>query len=101
MFEDAQDIAGFFSDFAIDVTLFPGMGNQKTIPGIFDAESIGITLAGGLEVTESQPQLTVLDRDVVELTQGALLKVANRNYTVADLRPDGTGITLIRLNNRS
>ena len=57
MFEDAQDIAGFFSDFAIDVTLFPGMGNQKTIPGIFDAESIGITLAGGLEVTESQPQL--------------------------------------------
>jgi hypothetical protein len=101
MFESSGDQAGYLTDFAIDVTLFPGTGNQKTIKGIFDAESIGITLAGGLEVTESQPQLTVLDRDVAELTQGALLKVANRNYTVADLRPDGTGITLIRLNNRS
>ena len=101
MFESGGDLAAFFTDFATIVTLFPGAANQTTISAIFDASSIGITLSDGLEITESQPQLTARDTDITGLVQGSALQVNNKNYTVSDIRPDGTGVSIVRLNNRS
>lgn len=83
-------------EFGIAVTLFPNTSNSRVISAIFDAEHIEID-NGISVVSDAEPLVTVQTSDVTDVTQNAILAIDGVNYTVADIRPDGTGITVLRL----
>ena len=82
-------------------------GTNVTVPGspvtvvrgIFDDAHFevdnGITI-----VSTSEPQLHVRTSDVTgspSVLQGATVIISGDSYTVTDIQPDGTGMTLLRL----
>ena len=77
----------FFADFGVSATL---AGN--TVTGIFDdayGESFGGMVAG------SGPMFRLPSS--IAVTSGDALVHASTTYTVVGIEPDGTGLTLLRL----
>jgi len=83
-----EDLAPYFAAFGQDCTIAGG-----TIVGIFDSQydrALGI-------VDSSTPVLTIKTSDWSSVSRGASVTVASVAYTVTGIEPDGTGITLLRL----
>lgn len=77
----------FFDDFGVDATL-----NGVTVRGIFDdayGESFGGLVAG------SGPMFRLPTS--VPVTDGQTLIHGSKQYTVVGIEPDGTGLTVLRL----
>lgn len=83
-----DDTAAFFTDFAIDATVA-----GVPVRGIFDAAYADVL---GL-VAGSTPVLTCASRDVTEAAVGASVTINATVYTVAEVHPDGTGMTRLLL----
>lgn len=78
--------AAFFADFGADATL-----NGAPVRGIFDnayGESFGL-------VASSSPVFRLPSS--IAVATGQTLVIAATTYTVAGIEPDGTGLTLLRL----
>lgn len=84
-----EDIRLFFSpaDFAEPVTV-----GGAPLNAIFDAD-----FGAALGVAGTGPQLTCSSVDVVAVQTGAAVTVRAQPYTVVGIEPDGTGITVLRL----
>ena len=83
----ASDIALMFKDFGVAATV-----KGTAVTGIFDAaytEEFGMAGTG--------PVLRIASADVPTVAQGDAVAVGSANYTVAAVEPDGTGVTLLRL----
>lgn len=81
-----EDFAAFFDDFGVPATL-----NGANVRGIFDnayGESFGL-------VASSSPVFRLPSS--IAVTTGQTLVIAATTYTVASVEPDGTGITVLRL----
>jgi hypothetical protein len=79
--------AAFFNEFAVEVTLA-----GQPVRGIFDdayGESFGGMIAG------SGPMFRLPSS--VAVTSGASMVHGSATYTVVGIEPDGTGISLLRL----
>ena len=81
------DNAAFFTDFAIDLTV-----NGAAVRGVFDNP---YAAAFGGMVNGSGPQVFVPSETAV--TRGNPVVIGVKTYTVVGVEPDGTGITLLRL----
>lgn len=68
----------------------------NAVDGIFDNEYVAVDL-DGVEVESLGPVLQCATSDVPGVAQGDAVIVNAVNYTVAEVRPDGTGMTLLRL----
>jgi hypothetical protein len=82
-----EDTRPFFSDFAVEVTL-----GGVSVRGIFDdayGESFGGMVAGSGPMFRLPSSVTV--------TSGDALVHGSATYTVVGIEPDGTGLTLLRL----
>ncbi len=77
----------FFSDFAVDVTI-----GGTAARGIFD-NAHGLAF-GGL-IDGSGPMLRISSH--VDVAQGDAVVIGPASFTVATIEPDGTGLTLLRL----
>lgn len=94
--EDADDLAGFFDadDFAVTATLTGG----GTVEGIFDAEYYAaLDGIAGVAVESSQPAFTAPTSDLSGVGQGDTLTIDGATYEVVEVKPDGTGVTTLRL----
>lgn len=83
-----EDLSLFFADFGVSATV----GGVACV-GIFDnvyAQSLGFT-AG------TSPTLIVKAADVPAVAQNTAVVVPAGSFTVTDVEPDGTGLTLLRL----
>jgi len=70
----------------------PATVKGTAVTGIFDAaytEEFGMAGTG--------PVLRIASADVPTVAQGDAVAVGSANYTVAAVEPDGTGVTLLRL----
>ena len=79
--------AAFFADFGVDATL-----NGANVRGIFDnayGESFSGLISGAIPVFRLLSSVAV--------TSGQTLVIATTTYTVVGVEPDGTGLTLLRL----
>lgn len=79
--------SAYFADFGVDATL-----NGVTVRGIFDdayGEAFGGLVAG------SGPMFRLLSS--VPVSRGAALVHGASTYTVVGIEPDGTGISVLRL----
>lgn len=88
---DAADIAMFFDEDMPGYAL-ASIGGAE-IPGLFRspyAESFG--LAAG-----SAPVFRCASADVASVAQDAAATINGTAYTVAEIKPDGTGMTLLIL----
>jgi hypothetical protein len=81
------DNAAFFTDFAIDLTV-----DGVAVRGVFDNP---YAAAFGGMVGGSGPQVFVPSETVV--SRGSAVVIGAKTYTVTGIEPDGTGITLLRL----
>jgi hypothetical protein len=85
-----EDLSPFFStdDFAVSATL-----NGVAVTGIFDA---GYLEAFG-EVEGRQPAFTLPTASASAAAHGQSLVIGVTTYKVRGVEPDGTGVTLLRL----
>jgi hypothetical protein len=86
-----EDFAPFFNtaDFAVDATL-----GGVAVEGIFDAdylEPLGNVVEG------SGPVFTLATADATGAVHGTTLVIGATTYKVRGIEPDGTGVTLLRL----
>lgn len=87
----AEDLRPFFADFGVDALL-----DGVPVRGIFDAghELAGV---GALGMAASLPRLTLPTASVPAGVVGAALVLGTATYTVVEHRPDGTGVSELRL----
>lgn len=82
----AEDLTPFFTDFALPATV-----GGVAVLGIFDnGYGVGLGIVAG-----SAPLLTV--EATVTTTIGAAVSVAGGSYTIAEIKPDGSGLKLLVL----
>ena len=83
------DIAACLADFGETITTDLG-----TFTAIFDRDYIGV---GEVEVESSGPAITCASTDVTDLVAGTQIEHNGIRYVVRAVQPDGTGITVLRL----
>lgn len=91
--ESDADRAAFFADFGEDDTITVD-GNP--VNAQFDNVYVEVGL-DGVTVESVGPVLLCRTIDVSAVVQGDAAVVNSVNYTVAEVQPDGTGMTLLRL----
>lgn len=88
----AETFSGYFADFGVNATI-----GAATVRGIFDAAySEGFGMVGG-----SQPVFRCATAEVSSVVEGTDITINSVAYTARAVEPDGTGITLIRLEKAS
>lgn len=83
----SEDLSSFFVDFCVTVTV-----GGVSVRGIFDnafIQALGISGTG--------PVLIVKTASVPSVAQGDAVVISEVNYTVAEIKPDGSGITVLEL----
>ena len=87
-----DDIPALLTDFGVVATLASG----RSVSGIFDSDYIGV---GDIAVESSGPAFTLSSADATahEIAIGTAIQVGSADYVVRSVQPDGTGITLLRL----
>lgn len=83
----SEDLSSFFVDFGVTVTV-----GGVSVRGIFDnafIQALGISGTG--------PVLIVKTASVPSVAQGDAVVISAVNYTVAEIKPDGSGITVLEL----
>jgi len=84
-----EDFTPFLNadEFAVDATV-----GGVALRGIFDA-----AYADALGMGGTSPALLIATADAPAAAQGAAVVIGATSYTVANPEPDGTGMTLLRL----
>ena len=88
-----EDFSAFLDtdEFATAVTV-----DGNAVNAIFDNDYVAVDL-DGVTLESLGPVLLCATADVSAAVQGTAAVVNAVNYTVAEVRPDGTGMTLLRL----
>lgn len=109
MVEDDALRAVFFDpdDFGAEVTIKPNGADEFTIMGIFDARPVvnpfalkqaQVGFKDGMSNTGNSPQLRCRTSDVVAVKAGrTLVNAQGCDYSVWDVVPDGTGMSILIL----
>lgn len=75
-----------------------GGGAPAAITGIFDAAAEAIELNMGVAIASVAPQVVVRTSDLANGgRQGDTFVIEGNTYKAADVSPDGTGFTTVRL----
>ena len=85
-----EDLSVLMTDFGTTVTA----GDRCTFTAIFDSEYVGV---GDVEIESSGPALTCRTSDVADRAHGDVLTIDSVGYVIRGIQPDGTGVTLLRL----
>lgn len=99
--ESDADRAAFLGDFNDQATYTPSGGSPATISGIFDNGFAAGSEASGLGVASSRPQWHCRAADVAADPVGGALAFNSVTYTIVEAEPDGTGMTMLFLEDQS
>ena len=97
--ETAADRAIFVSadDFGVAASYTPAGGSASTVNGIFDNEYFATDAGGEVAFALQQPMFHCRTADVPSAAEGDAIRVSGVDYTVRNVRPDGTGMTMLML----
>lgn len=97
--ETADDRAVFVSvdDFGVAATYTPAGGVASTVNGIFDNEYIAVEAGGEVAVALQEPRFHCRTADVASAAEGDAIVINAVNYTIRIVQPDGTGMTMLVL----
>lgn len=77
-----------------------GRPDGKPFHGIFD-EAFFDPEAGETVLDATQPRLTCATSDLVGITRKTVLTIKGQRYTVINIQPDGTGMSVVKLSLQS
>lgn len=93
-----NDISLFFTDFAVDAVYTPQGGPASTIKVIFNNEyNRVVDINGFAGIESSAPQAVCKTTDAANARHGDTLVINGTTYYIAEIMPDGTGITVLAL----
>ncbi len=97
--ESADDRAIFFSadDFGVTASYTPAGGAASSVKGIFDNEYFETDAGGEVAIALQQPMFHCRTADVSGVAEGDAIVINTVNYTIRNVRPDGTGLTMLIL----
>lgn len=102
--ESAADRLAFLNsdDFGVTATYIPAhQGTSASINGIFDNEYIEVSLEGDASVASRQPVFICRTADIEATSgggeEGDWLRIGSVDYKTREFKPDGTGMTVIVL----
>ena len=72
-------------------------GSTATVNGVFDEGYVVVDVGGQVQVANVAPQLQCATSDVSSADKGDAITVNSVAYTVAEVHPDGTGVTTLIL----
>lgn len=96
--ETSSDLDAFFDTdtHGVSVSYTPSGGSSSSINGILNNE-YQLVDAGEVGVEAQVPVLTVKTSDVSAVAHGDTFVISSTTYKAVNIRPDGTGITEIML----
>ena len=97
--ETATELAIFFDadDFGVAASYTPQGGSAVTINGIFDNEFFEVAAGGEVAVAMEQPRFACRTSDVSSAAEGDSITINSINYTIRVVQSDGTGVTVLVL----
>jgi hypothetical protein len=97
--ETATERAIFFdpNDFGDAASYTVQGGSAVTVNGIFDNEFVEVDAGGTIPVAMEQPTFTCRTSDVSSASEGDSITIKTVNYTVRVVQSDGTGVTVLVL----
>lgn len=98
-----EDFSVFFGtdDFAVEAAFTPnGGGSSSNIKGIFDKEFIALSAGGEVDVAGTDPVFMCKTSDVSN-ARGGTLVINGVTYNIVVDKPDGTGVTMLSLEDQS
>jgi len=97
--ETATELAIFFDadDFGVAASYTPQGGAAVTINGIFDNEFFEVAAGGEVAVAMEQPRFACRTSDVSSAAEGDSITINTINYTIRVVQSDGTGVTVLVL----
>lgn len=96
MVETAADRLIMLSDFGVDCTYTPSGGSASTIKAIFLNDYYAVETAT-VAVEMSQPIAVIRTADAPNIAHDDTMVMESVTYKVKNVRPDGTGISEIQL----
>jgi hypothetical protein len=92
-----EDHQGFLGDFGITATL---VSQGRSVKAIFDHPN-DTAPAGNLRVDINQPQITLVETDLVDVNDGDEIQISGQSYiAVFPPQVDGTGMAVLRLSEK-
>jgi len=97
--ETATERAIFFDvdDFGVAATYTASGGSPATVNGIFDNEFFEVEAGGTVAVAMEQPRFTCRTSDVSSAAEGDAITINSIDYTIRVVQVDGTGVTVLVL----
>lgn len=98
-----EDLSVFFDtdDFAVSAAFTPRSGGAATnIKGIFDKEYVAVGDGAEVAVAATQPMFQTASAGLTA-ARGGTLVVDGVTYTIVEVKPDGTGTTILILEDAS
>lgn len=89
--ETADDLTAFFAD-AETATI-----NGDSVKGHFENEHDPVTAGGMVEFSIQSATFLCKSSDVSAVAEGETVTISGSDYTVTDIQPDGTGVTMLML----
>ena len=96
MVETAADRLVMLSDFGVNCTYTPSGGSATTIKAILLNDYYSVE-AGSVAVEMNQPIAVIRTADAASIAHGDTMVMDSVTYKVNNIRPDGTGISEIQL----
>jgi hypothetical protein len=88
--------ASMINSIGLSATYTPVSGSPASITVLFDNDYKAIDLASGV-VASLGPVAFCKSADLTGTVKGGSLVVSSVTYTITNIEPDGTGMTLLRL----
>lgn len=98
-----EDFSVFFDDgdFAVSASFTPRGGDVATaIKGIFDKEYIAVGDGAEVGVASTQPMFQTASANLTD-PRGGTLVVNSVTYEIVEAKQDGTGVTILVLEDQS
>lgn len=97
--ETATELAIFFSadDFGVTASYTPLGGDAENVKGIFDHEFYEADAGGTVGFAIEQPIFTCQTSDIPNAAEGDAITINSTDYIVRVVRDDGTGVTVLAL----
>lgn len=98
-----EDFNVFFNtdDFGVSATFTPrGGGAASTVKGIFDKEFIAVGDGGPVDIAATDPVFQCKTTDIPN-ARGGTLVIDGVTYNIVVAKPDGTGVSMLVLEDAS
>ncbi|MCG5240091.1 hypothetical protein ACIU1J_01930 [Azospirillum doebereinerae] len=91
----SAELAGAcLASFGETATLFPGLAGARDVVVIFDEKWTETDPETGIGVSSTAPRIRALPSDLAGVVAGDRIRVRGKPWTLADLQPDGHGMTM-------